>query len=260
MRIAYLLLVVVATASCWAQSLARLTGTITDNSSAVIAGARVVARNASTGVTAEAESNSSGVYQFPFLVPAGYEVSCEMQGFKKAVRAGVVLETASTRTLDFTLEVGAVTGVSFLSRLLDRERQVRRHLFAQRLTHGSRPFQEGTTSHTLDLSRMVRSARHKLIYNCTPQQKYSPVDSYNEASWREMSDENAWGRLDTRFARAYFAHARPVFELYDLETDPIEMENLAGRPQFASIERELKLALQEKMILDYDYLPLPLTP
>jgi hypothetical protein len=86
------------------------------------------------------------------------------------------------------------------------------------------------------------------------------VDSYFEASWREMSDEHAWGRLEPKFARAYFAHARPVFELYDLEADPVEMENLAGRPALAPVERELKLALQEKMILDYDYLPLPLTP
>src|SRR5688572_23897701 len=90
-----------ASATVWAQSLARLTGTIVDNSGAVVAGARVTARNISTGINTEAESNDSGVYQFPFLPPAEYEVSCEMQGFKKAVRAGVVLETASTRTLDF---------------------------------------------------------------------------------------------------------------------------------------------------------------
>ena len=153
-----------------------------------------------------------------------------------------------------------MSGASFLNRLLGRPHQPRRHVFAQRLTHGSRPFQEGTTTHTFDLSRMARSARYKLIYNCTPQQKYSPTDSYFEASWREMSDENAWGRLDPRFSRAYFPHARPVFELYDLEKDPAEMENLAGRLDLAAVELELKLALQEKMIRDYDFLPLPLTP
>jgi arylsulfatase A-like enzyme len=153
-----------------------------------------------------------------------------------------------------------MSGVSFLDRLLGRPFEGRKHVFGQRLTHGSRPFAEGTTTHTFDLSRMARSARYKLIYNCTPHQQYSPVDSYNEAYWREMSDENAYGRLDPRFARAYFSPVRPVFELYDLEKDPIEMENLAGRPELAAVERELKLALHEKMILDYDYLPLPLTP
>jgi arylsulfatase A-like enzyme len=153
-----------------------------------------------------------------------------------------------------------MTGISFLNRLLGKPHTPRKHIFAQRVTHGSRPYTEGTTTHTFDLSRMVRGTRYKLIYNCTPQQKYSPVDSYNERSWKEMSDENAWGRLAPRFSRTYFPHARPVIELYDLQTDPDEMVNLAGRPELASVERELKLALQEKMIIDYDYLPLPMTP
>ncbi len=98
-----------ACAQVWAQSLAKLTGTVTDNTGAVVAGAKVTARNVTTGVVSDAATNESGVYQFPFLPPAEYEVDCELQGFKKAVRSGVVLETATTRSLDFTLEVGAVT-------------------------------------------------------------------------------------------------------------------------------------------------------
>jgi len=48
-----------------------------------------------------------------------------------------------------------------------------------------------------------------------------------------------------------------IYELYDLEKDPGEMENVAGNPEYAKVDRELKAALQDKMILDYDYLPLP---
>jgi len=153
-----------------------------------------------------------------------------------------------------------MSGASFLKRLRGESFTPRQYVFAQRLTHGSRPFQEGTTTHTFDLSRMVRTRKYKLIYNCTPGMRYSPVDSYNEASWKEMSDENAWGRLDPKFSRAYFRQNRPVFELFDLEADPDEFNNRAGKPELAQIERQLKLALQEKMILDYDFLPLPLTP
>jgi arylsulfatase A-like enzyme len=152
-----------------------------------------------------------------------------------------------------------MSGISFLDRLLGRSHEPRRYVFAQRVTHGTRPYEEATNTHTFDLSRMVRSQRYKLIYNCTPQQRYSPVDSYNDASWREMSEENAWGRLEAKFSRMYFG-PRPVFELYDMEQDRDETTNLAGRPELANVERELKLALQEKMILDWDYLPLPLTP
>ncbi len=153
-----------------------------------------------------------------------------------------------------------MSGVSFVRRLLGQPFAARQHVFAQRLTHGSRPFSDAATTHTFDLSRMVRTGRHKLIYNCTPQMPYSPTDSYLEQSWVQMSEENAWGRLAPRFSKAYFSRSRPVFELYDLETDPVEFDNLYGRAENAKLELELKLALQEKMILDYDYLPLPLTP
>jgi hypothetical protein len=55
----------------------------------------------------------------------------------------------------------------------------------------------------------------------------------------------------------YFTTPRPVYELYDLEADPAELNNLSGKPEFAATERDLRAALAEKMILDWDYLPLP---
>jgi hypothetical protein len=55
----------------------------------------------------------------------------------------------------------------------------------------------------------------------------------------------------------YFTTPRPVYELYDLEADPAELNNLSGKPELAKIERELRAALAKKMILDWDYLPLP---
>ena len=51
-----------------------------------------------------------------------------------------------------------------------------------------------------------------------------------------------------------------MFELYDLEKDPNEFNNLAGNKDAASSERELKAAMQEWMILQRDFLPLPVPP
>jgi hypothetical protein len=51
-----------------------------------------------------------------------------------------------------------------------------------------------------------------------------------------------------------------MFELYDLEKDPNEFTNLAGKKDTASVEGELKAAMQEWMILQRDYLPLPVPP
>ena len=51
-----------------------------------------------------------------------------------------------------------------------------------------------------------------------------------------------------------------MFDLYDLEKDPHELENLAGKVEFAKIEEEFKEALQKWMILNQDHLPLPVPP
>ena len=108
-----------------------------------------------------------------------------------------------------------------------------------------------------DLARAVRSDRFKLIYNCTPWIPYSPVDSAGGQAWKQMQEANASGKLPPGMSATYFTTPRPVYELYDLESDPAELNNLSGKPEFATTERELRAALAEKMILDWDYLPLP---
>jgi hypothetical protein len=108
-----------------------------------------------------------------------------------------------------------------------------------------------------DLARAVRSDRFKFIYNCTPWIPYSPVDSAAGQAWKQMQEANAAGKLPAGMVATYFTTPRPVYELYDLEADPAELNNLSGKPELAKIERELRAALAEKMILDWDYLPLP---
>jgi arylsulfatase A-like enzyme len=151
-----------------------------------------------------------------------------------------------------------MSGRSFLRLLRGESYQGRPYLFAARLAHGNSAYTPQTKANTFDLSRCVRSNRFKLIYNCTPQQVYAPVDSANDPSWRQIVAAHQAGTLEPIFERAYFTQPRPVIELFDLEKDPAELHNLAGQPELAAVERELQIALQEKMILDYDFLPLPL--
>jgi len=105
-----LLACVACSLSCaLAQTQSRLDGLVTDSTGAAIAGAAVVARNIATGVTYTAKSNESGIYTLPFLPPAEYELTCEMPGFKKMVRGGVLLETASAQNINLRLDIGDVT-------------------------------------------------------------------------------------------------------------------------------------------------------
>jgi arylsulfatase A-like enzyme len=150
-----------------------------------------------------------------------------------------------------------MSGVSFLPLLKSETHTPRKHLFIERGPHGSAPVQADMTNAGYDLARAVRSDRFKLIYNCTPWLPYSPVDSAGGQAWKQMQEANAAGKLPPGMSATYFTSPRPVYELYDLEADPGELNNLSGNPQLAATERELRTALAEKMILDWDYLPLP---
>ena len=51
-----------------------------------------------------------------------------------------------------------------------------------------------------------------------------------------------------------------MFELFDLEKDPGEFINLAGKEEYRETEQELKAALQRWMIIYRDVVPLPIPP
>ncbi len=162
------------------------------------------------------------------------------------------------------LEIAGVTppkeisGKSYAALLRGQPFEARKYVFAERGPHGGdggmRP---EIPAANFDLARCARSDRFKLIYNATPHQPVQPVDSARDAGWQEMVAANAAGKLSAPLVKTYFTSPRPTFELYDLDADPSELNNLAGNPEFAEAELELKKALTEKMILDWDFLPLP---
>jgi arylsulfatase A-like enzyme len=152
-----------------------------------------------------------------------------------------------------------MSGVSFLPLLKGEPFPAeRKYIFGERGPHGGATFSENTTSSSVDYSRCVRSAKYKLIYNVTPNIRYTPVDSAGDPGWKEMTKAHEEQKLAAEFEALYFTSPRPVYELYDLDADPNELHNLHGDKKLASVEHELKAALQAKMILDFDYLPLPI--
>ena len=152
----------------------------------------------------------------------------------------------------------AMSGTSHWNLLTGGSYEPRKHIFAARLHHGNAAFTSTMKASGFDLSRCVRSANWKLIYNCTPQMEYQPVDSAREPSWQEMIAAHKEGKLKPEIDKTYFQTPRPVLELYNLDNDPSELKNLANVAEFQPIQRELMIALQEKMILDYDFLPPPM--
>ncbi|MEN3943706.1 sulfatase-like hydrolase/transferase [Prosthecobacter sp. SYSU 5D2] len=151
-----------------------------------------------------------------------------------------------------------ISGKSFLPLLRGQAFEPRTHIFAERGPHGSATFDENVRASGVDYSRAVRSDRYKLIYNVTPSHTYAPVDSAGGPGWKDIVKAHEEKQLASEFETLWFTSPRAIYELYDLEADPNELRNLAGQPDMKDTEQQLKEALQEKMILDFDYLPLPL--
>ena len=87
-----------------------ISGTIKDAQGGVVPGVTVTVTNTATQQTGTTTvTDGGGFYTFPNLQSGQYDVSAELQGFKKASRTGVQLDAASALRLDFGLETGSLT-------------------------------------------------------------------------------------------------------------------------------------------------------
>jgi arylsulfatase A-like enzyme len=150
-----------------------------------------------------------------------------------------------------------MTGKGFLRLLKGESFEGRQYVFSERGAHGGGL---PTNSAAFDLGRCVITKKHKLIYNALWQIPYAPVDFAGDPMWKELQQMNKDGKLSPELAKMYFSPTRPMFELYDLESDPAELNNLAGKNEFAKLERGLKAELLEWMVRERDFVPLPIPP
>ena len=95
--------------------------------------------------------------------------------------------------------------------------------------------------------RTVRSQRFRYLRNRFPEKPFLQLNRYKEAEYPIlglMRHLHAQGQLRGVPAR-YLEPQRPAEELYDLEVDPYEVNNLAGNPKYANIQQRLATALAE---------------
>jgi len=84
----------------------RITGTITDQSGGVIAGATVTVKDVQRGVSRTLTTGDSGEYNAPNLLPGTYAVRAEARGFKIVERQNILLEVGKEVRVDFPLQPG----------------------------------------------------------------------------------------------------------------------------------------------------------
>ncbi len=87
----------------------QINGQVTDESGAAVPGSKITAVNVGTGVTYDATSDQSGLYNIPLMPPGDYRIDVNTSHFRSISRSGVKLDVNQTVKLDFKLQVGSNT-------------------------------------------------------------------------------------------------------------------------------------------------------
>ena len=102
-------LLLLACAPIAAQVSASLSGRVTDQTGAAIAGANVNAQNRDTSVTRSTVTDQAGRYELLALPIGHYEIHATKAGFAEEIRTGIQLVVGQDATADLSLKVGKVT-------------------------------------------------------------------------------------------------------------------------------------------------------
>ena len=93
----------------WAQATAQISGTVKDQSGAVLPGVEVTATQTETGITRTAVTNETGSYVLSNLPIGPYRLEAALPGFRTFAQTGIVLQVNSSPSVNPVLEVGQVT-------------------------------------------------------------------------------------------------------------------------------------------------------
>jgi Carboxypeptidase regulatory-like domain len=109
MKCIAVLLTIVSTAGIALAQNATVTGTITDPSGAIVAGATIEVKNPQNGQVYSSVSTQTGNYTVAAVPVGTYEMSVSSSGFKTYNRTRLVFAAGQVARLDVTMEVGAST-------------------------------------------------------------------------------------------------------------------------------------------------------
>src|SRR6266480_5573020 len=102
--------VVLAATSLIAQTFrGTILGTVTDPSGAVVAGAKVTAKNVNTGLERTTQTSADGSYSIPELPIGTYTVTISQTGFRTSSTTGVIVDVATERRVDAALKTGSTS-------------------------------------------------------------------------------------------------------------------------------------------------------
>jgi hypothetical protein len=89
----------------WGAVTGSISGTLKDQTGAVIPGAMVTATNTAQGIQNKTNTDAKGFYSFPSLAVGRYDLQFEAAGFRPQTKTGLTIDTDSALTVDAALEV-----------------------------------------------------------------------------------------------------------------------------------------------------------
>src|SRR5438034_3137734 len=95
--------------SVWAQATAQISGTVRDQSGAVLPGVEVTVTQTETALIRTTITNETGSYVLPNLPIGPYRFEAALPGFRTFVQTGIVLQVNSNPVVNPVLQVGQVT-------------------------------------------------------------------------------------------------------------------------------------------------------
>src|SRR5438105_10658127 len=104
-----LIVSILSSVTGWAQATAQLSGTVRDQSGAVLPGVEVTATQIETGIARTAVTNETGSFVLPNLPLGPYRVEAALASFRTFVQTGIVLQVNSSLVINPVLNVGQVT-------------------------------------------------------------------------------------------------------------------------------------------------------
>ncbi len=128
-----------------------------------------------------------------------------------------------------------IDGRSFVPVLRGEKKMFRDVIFASHTDHARKPRVP---------SRAIRARRYKYIYNFRPDLAFQN-NAMNSPTWKSILKKAATDPKVAARVRSF--RFRPREELYDLRTDPYELNNLAGEPSCNRILVGLRTQLREWM-------------
>ncbi len=146
--------------------------------------------------------------------------------------------------LDFAPTLLSLAGVPVPTHMQGKAFLGKQQAPERRYAHAFR----GRMDERIDLVRSVRDKKYRYIRNYMPHKIYGQYLEYlwkapSMASWEEAYKAGKLNDIQKKFWET-----KPVEELFDVDADPHNVNNLAGNPTYASVLKELRQANHDYLI------------